>query len=147
MKVGFSYSRCVRDIVDGTIDINDVLVIVARTDFDPRDDTQWSGIWRGYGGGTSGDAVENMFSHSFPEWAGRTNESRFREISIALWESGKLHQPRRFGAKPTRSNHAWVDTGPIGVEHQPRAVQDAWNQYQVLASLAQPAKKEFTDNF
>jgi hypothetical protein len=142
MKVGFSYSRCVRDIVDGTVDINDVLVIVARTDFDPRDDTQWSGIWAGYGGGQNPGGLWSQ-----PEWAGHTNESRFREISIALWESGKLHQPRRFGAKPTRSNHAWVDTGPIGVEHQPRAVQDAWNQYQVLASLAQTAKKEFNDNF
>ena len=41
MKIGLSYSRCVRDIVDGKVDINDVLVIIARTNFDPRDDDQW----------------------------------------------------------------------------------------------------------
>ena len=51
MKIGLSYSRCVRDIVDGRVDIDDVLVIIARTDFDPNDDTQWSGIWDDYGGG------------------------------------------------------------------------------------------------
>ena len=48
MKIGLSYSRCVRDIVDGTVDIEDVLLIVARTDFDPHDDQQWSDIWAGY---------------------------------------------------------------------------------------------------
>ena len=32
MKIGLSYSRCVRDIVEGRVDIDDVLVIIARTD-------------------------------------------------------------------------------------------------------------------
>jgi len=41
MKVGSSLSRCVRDIYEGTVGIDDVLVIVARTDFDPENDTQW----------------------------------------------------------------------------------------------------------
>jgi hypothetical protein len=40
MKTGLSYSRCVRDIVDGKVDIDDVLVLISRTDFDPRDDAQ-----------------------------------------------------------------------------------------------------------
>jgi hypothetical protein len=40
MKIGLSYSRCVKDIVDGVVDIADVLVIIARTDFDPHDDAQ-----------------------------------------------------------------------------------------------------------
>ena len=44
MKIGLSYSRCVRDIVDRVVDIADVLVIIARTDFDPHDDAQWSSI-------------------------------------------------------------------------------------------------------
>ena len=53
MKIGLSYSRCVRDIVDGVVNINDVLVVIARTDFDPHNDDQWRGIWIGYGGGTA----------------------------------------------------------------------------------------------
>ena len=47
MKIGLSYSRCVRDIVDGVVDIDDVLVLITRTDFDPHDDQQWRGIWIG----------------------------------------------------------------------------------------------------
>ena len=38
MKVGLSYSRCVRDIIDGKVDYDDVLVIIARTNFDPHND-------------------------------------------------------------------------------------------------------------
>ena len=41
MKIGLSYSRCVRDIVEGKVDMADVLVIIARTDFDPHNDEQW----------------------------------------------------------------------------------------------------------
>jgi len=45
MKIGLSYSRCILDIVEGRVDIEDVLVLITRTDFDPRDDVQWTGIW------------------------------------------------------------------------------------------------------
>ena len=48
MKIGLSYSRCVRDIVDGKVDIADVLVLITRTDFDPNNDEQWASIWQGY---------------------------------------------------------------------------------------------------
>jgi hypothetical protein len=134
MKIGFSYSRCVRDIVDGTVDIRDVLVIISRTDFDPQSDEQWASIWTGYGGGhTLGGVWSN------PEWNGYgpEREAEFREISIALWEEGKLHQPRKFGAHPRRSAYIWVDTGPIGHElyQQPDAVQQAWNHYITLSAL------------
>ena len=33
MKIGLSYSRCILDIVEGRVDINDVLVVIARTNF------------------------------------------------------------------------------------------------------------------
>ena len=60
MKIGMSFSRCLRDVVEARVDIADVLVIIARTDFDPHNDRHWEGIWNGYRyGGLSN-----------PEWAG-----------------------------------------------------------------------------
>ena len=134
MKIGFSYSRCVRDIVEGNVNINDVLIIISRTDFDPRDDEQWAGIWSGYGGGqTFGSPYSN------PEWMNypAVDEVKFRDVSVELWESGKLHQPRKFGSHPRRSPYIWVDTGPIGHEQfqQPDAVQQAWRNYVMLSAL------------
>jgi len=72
MKIGLSLSRCMRDILEGKVDINDVLVIVARTDVDPNNDEHWRGIWDGY--------IYGGMSH--PEWAGL--EDREREMHELL---------------------------------------------------------------
>lgn len=137
MKIGLSYSRCVRDIVDGKVDINDVLILITRTDFDPREDEQWASIWTGYGGGSSNTSSFNSFSRSAPEWAGYTNETHFREVSIYLWESGKLHQPRKFGAYPSRRPEIWLETVLPDSELETRpAVKEAWDNFQILAELS-----------
>lgn len=125
MRVGLSFSRCVRDIVDGTVNIDDVLIVIARTDFDPNNDTQWKSIWNGY-------------RWSNPEWAGYPDEDedRFRSVSIELWETGKLHQPRKFGAHPERRPEFWLETVLVSdeIESNP-AVKAAWDNFQVVAGL------------
>jgi hypothetical protein len=144
MKVGMSYSRCVRDIVDGKVDIADVMVIVARTDFDPRDDKQWQGIWEGYGGGHTGGSP-----WSRPEWGGYEDEDedRFRSVSIELWESGKLHQPRKFGAHPSRLPYYWLEVSLPAEELEDNpAVKKAWEQFQIVAGLSK-STPILKDNF
>ena len=140
MKIGLSYSRCVRDIVEGTVDIRDVLVIVARTDFDPHDDKQWQGIWLGYHG--SGLGLSN------PEWSrySAEDEVKFRDISKELWDMGKLHQPRKFGAHPTRMPYYWIEANLLAedINNNP-TVKRAFEQYQILAGLTKSNKVK--DNF
>jgi hypothetical protein len=133
MKIGLSYSRCVRDIVDGKVDIRDVLVLITRTDFDPHDDEQWKGIWEGYGGGQT---FGNPFSN--PEWMDYASEDeiKFRDVSIQLWDAGKLHQPRKFGAHPARRSEIWLETVLPDSELETRpAVKEAWDNFQVMAGL------------
>ena len=133
MKIGLSYSRCVRDIVEGKVDINDVLVIIARTDFDPHDSEQWKGIWEGYGGGQQ---FGNPWSN--PEWMDypAEDEDRFRSVSIELWEQGKLHQPRKFGARPTRRPEIWLEAVLPSEELEKNpAAKIAWNKFQTVADL------------
>ena len=130
MKIGLSYSRCVRDIVDGIVDIDDVLVIVARTDFDPRNAEEWSSIWTGYHGASP-------FSN--PEWAGYPDEDedKFRSVTIELLEQGKFHQPRQFGAHPRRLPYYWLETfAPEEEVAKNPAVQKAWEKYKILAGLS-----------
>ena len=141
MKIGLSYSRCVRDIVEGKVDIADVLVIIARTDFDPNDDKQWQGIWRGYGGGTDGNGLRGLFSGSLPEWGMYENEDEdlFRSVSIELWEQGKFHQPRKFGAHPSRLPYYWLEASlPADELESNPAVKRAWEQFQIVAGLSKP---------
>jgi hypothetical protein len=132
MKVGQSYSRCVRDIVEGTVSIDDVLVVITRTDFDPHDDEQWKGIWQGY----------TLGGLSNPEWAdydlnNKDHEDKFRSVSVMLWDDGKLHQPRKFGARAHRSREVWLDVIPSDGDSVTNvAVKEAWNTYRVLRELS-----------
>ena len=137
MKIGLSYSRCVRDIVDGKVSIDDVLILITRTDFDPHDDEQWSGIWIGYGGGTDNAYSTGFFSQSNPEWAGYHDENKFRSVSIMLYDDGKMHQPRQFGAHPTRRPEIWLEAvlPNSELENNP-AAKMAWEKFQTIASLS-----------
>jgi hypothetical protein len=129
MKIGLSYSRCVRDIVDGVVDINDVLVLITRTDFDPHNDEQWQEIWQGY-------HQRNGWSN--PEWSRYTDEDqdRFRNISIELYDTGKIHQPRKFGAHPARRPEIWLEAVlPNSELARNPAAKDAWDKFQTIAGL------------
>ena len=134
MKIGLSLSRCVADIYEGNVDILDVLVIIARTDFDPENDQHWEGIWQGYHHG-------GAFSH--PEWYrfGDEAEQDLRDICIALKTSGKLHQPRQFGTHPPRLDYIWLDTfAPREEIANNPATLKAWEKYKMLAGLTQKTK-------
>lgn len=128
MKVGLSLSRCMRDILEEKVDIYDVLVVVARTDVDPYNDAHWKAIWDGYLYG----------GYSNPEWAGlEDREAAMRDILIALHESGKLHQPRKFGAHPARLPYYWLDTfAPEEEIAKNPAAQKAWDNYKLIAGLS-----------
>lgn len=134
MKIGSSLSRCVRDIYEDKVKIWDVLVIVARTDFDPENDRQWTSIWRGYAGG---NGKGGLFSD--PEWSSipAEDEQKVRDICIDLKRMGKLHQPRQYGAHPQRLEHYWYDailSNDI-VDSNP-AAKKAWDNYKMIAGLS-----------
>ena len=135
MKIGLSYSRCVRDIVDGVVDINDVLVLITRTNFNPAVDEEWKGIWDGYGGGNGGS--KSVWSR--PEWGmySAEDEQKFRDVSIELYNTGKMHQPRQFGAHPSRMPYIWLETVLPSQELDANpAVKKAWEQFQMVAGLS-----------
>jgi len=134
MKVGLSFSRCLRDIVEARVDFNDVLVIIARTDFDPHNDEHWRSIWEGYRYGGLSNA----------EWAdaeddtGVTNvEEIYRNVATQLYDNGKLHQPRQFGKHPSRMPYYWLEcvVPEDELSSNPTALK-AWEKYKVLAGLA-----------
>ena len=126
MKIGLSLSRCMRDVYAGKVNEEEVLVIVARTDFDPRNDDQWNAIWDGY----------TLGGLSYPEWTDYKDEyNDFRRMAVRLYANGKIHQPRQFGAHPPRMSHYWLDCVVSQEEHNP-AQQKAWDNYQLITDLA-----------
>jgi hypothetical protein len=132
MKIGLSYSRCILDIVEGRVDIGDVLVVISRTDFDPTIDDQWSGIWEGYCYGGLSNPEWGAYDYNSEE-----DEAKFRDVSTTLWEQGKLHQPRKFGAHPRRLPYYWLEAGLQSEDIESNiTVKKAWEQFQILAGLA-----------
>lgn len=134
MRVGTSLSRCVRDIYEGTVNIQDVVVIIARTDFDPENNGHWASIWKGYAGGGTPIGL-----WSAPEWSSipAEDEQTVRDICIQLKTDGKLHQPRQYGAHPQRMEQYWYDlvlTADV-VDSNPTA-KKAWEHYKLIAGLS-----------
>ena len=130
MKVGLSLSQCVLDIFLKKVDKSDVIVIVSRTDFDPENDEQWKSIWQGYAN-TRGSSL-------LPTWSDHSDhEVEFRQIILNLHKTGKLHQPRQYGAHPPRIMYHWLETlaPEEDVEKNP-AVKKAWENYKILAGLS-----------
>lgn len=123
MKIGLSLSRCVRDIVEGRVDINDVLILITRTDFDPTVKEQWDNIWIGY-------------QSLNPEWIGLKHDAVYGVV-MQLWQTGRIHQPRKFGARPQRRPEIWLEAVlPDSELDQNPSVKAAWEQFQVIAGLS-----------
>jgi len=131
MKIGLSLSLCVLDIFLKKVDIKDIVVIVARTDFNPEDDKQWKSIWDGY-------ANNGGFSPSNWVWGNHAaHEVEFRQIILKLHKTGRLHQPRQYGAHPPRIMYHWLETlAPEEDVKKNPAVKKAWENYKMLAGLS-----------
>ena len=126
MKVGLSLSRCLRDVYEGRVEENDVLVIIARTNLDPHDNEHWQNIWDGY--------LFGGLSH--PEWAGlEDHEEGMRKLLCEMYDDGKIHQPRQFKAHPARLPYYWLECF-VPNDEASSAVKAAWDQYKVIAGLS-----------
>lgn len=126
MKVGLSFSRCLRDIFEQKVDESDVLVIIARTDLDPHNDNHWNNIWDGY----------TLGGLSNPEWKDYQDcYVEFRRIAIRLYDCGKIHQPRQFKAHPPRLPYYWLECY-VPPEEMTPAQQKAWDNYQLITGLS-----------
>ena len=121
-----------RDIVEARVDYDDVLVIIARTDFDPHNDAHWDNIWNGYRyGGMSNPEWEGAEPNSTDEEA----SAIYRNVAIRLYDGGKFHQPRQFGAHPARMPYYWLECFVPPEEMNP-SQQKAWDNYKLITGLS-----------
>ena len=86
-----------------------------------------------------GSITRGFFSGgSNPEWAvyGDKDEDLFRSATIELWEQGKFHQPRKFGAYPRRMPYYWLETFlPDNELDRNPAAKTAFQKFQMIAGL------------
>jgi hypothetical protein len=122
MKIGFSFGRCIRDIVGGMVDIDDVLCIIAATQIETREQLA--------------PVVAEYMNRS--GYLMGLDENECLDVAQNLWDQGKLHQPRNVQAQPYRAREKdiWADVLPTTVSDN-ESVQEAWNAYRVLLNLVE----------
>jgi hypothetical protein len=126
VKVGLSFSLCIRDVICQEVPESDILVITTGTDFDPHNDQQWSQIYAGY---------QRV-------WNTGHGESEYRYLSTRLYDLGRIHQPRQFDRHNRRNwstvfGYHWLDLMVTQPELQKNAAAlDLWNRFQVVARLS-----------
>ena len=120
MKIGFSFGQCIRDIVQGKVKIEDVIVIVASTRIETLE--QLEVIVQGY-------------MHR-PDYLLDLDEKECYTVASHLWDTGKIHQPRITGVHRDRvpADCVWADVLPSPATSN-ASLQEAWDHYRLLVDL------------
>jgi hypothetical protein len=133
MKIGFSFGRCVRDIVNGSVSINDVAFIIAATAI--HDEEQLKNV------------VE-QYMYRGDNYLEGLDEEKCQEVALELWNSNRVLQPRRQGLHRHRQpeNSVWVDMFPT-VTSNSEAVKKSWDAYRFMLHMVENVDTESLEVF
>lgn len=132
MKIGFSLGRCIRDIVNGDVSIDDVAFLITATNI------------------KSEDHLDNVISvyMTEPGYLLGLEYDQCKEIAHSLWQTNRVLQPRAQGmhrhAQP--ENAIWVDIFPTQAS-QNDSVKKAWDAYRFMLHMVENVDTEATEVF
>ena len=132
MKIGFSLGRCVRDIVNGEVSIDDVAFIITATSISEREQL--------------GNVI--LMYRSEPRYLQGLDHQQCLAVAQQLWDSNRILQPRKQGlhrhAQP--ENSIWVDMFPTELSEN-EAVKNAWSAYRFMLHMVENVDTEATEVF
>jgi hypothetical protein len=123
MKIGFSFGRCVRSIVKGEVNIDDVLCIIARTYMPNEQDVEW--------------VVDEYLTRR--AYLLGLDRDRCHEVGLTLWKTGRIIEPRQNGihVMSAPDDCVWMDLYPTVVGTENASVKAAWDAYRMLINLVE----------
>ena len=121
MKIGFSFGRCLRDIVTGVVKFDDILCIIARTHM------------------VSDQGVKSVIA-SYMHQQGYLiglDHAECERIGLDLWQSGKVIEPRSNGIYSMKApgDYIWMDLYPTEANITNDGVKEAWEAYRIMLAL------------
>ena len=132
MKIGFSLGRCIRDIVKGDINLDDVAFIIAATCVGEVE--QLAPIIEDYM--YRGDYLKGL------------DEAACQSVALELWNTNRILQPRRQGLhrhmQPEGS--IWVDLFPTELSNN-KSVKTAWDAYRFMLHMTENVDTEAMEVF
>lgn len=132
MKIGFSLGRCVRDIVNGKVAVEDVAFIIAATAV--RDKEQLTPVIEQY-----------MYRD---EYLYGLDETACQAVAEKLWNSNKILQPRLQGLHRHMQpeNAVWIDMFPTELSNND-AVKKAWDGYRFMLHMVENVDADALETF
>jgi hypothetical protein len=132
MKIGFSLGRCIRDIVNGDVSIDDVAFVITATSIHTREQL---------------DNVVQVYCGE-PSYLLGCNYDQSLSVAHNLWDSNRLLQPRRQGLHRHQQpeNSVWVDMFPTELSENP-AVKKAWDNYRFMLHMVENVDNEAIEVF
>lgn len=132
MKIGFSLGRCIRDIVDGLVDLDDVAFLITSTNIHQVEHLRL--------------IIADYTSR--PDYLAGKDYDKCCEIAETLWMSNRMLQPRRQGLhrhkQPEES--IWVDIFPTALSEN-EAVKNAWKSYRFMLHMTENVEDESMNAF
>jgi len=132
MKIGFSLGRCIRDIVNGDVNIDDVAFLITATHV--REVTQLENVIHNYMGE--------------PGYLLGLDYDKCKEVARQLWDTNRILQPRAQGLRRHKQpeNSIWVDIFPT-IASDNEGVKKAWDAYRFMIHMAENVDVEATEVF
>lgn len=132
MKIGFSFGRCVRDIVRGEVDIDDVAFLITATHI--ADETHLEQVVTAY--------------LNEPDYLIGLDSDSCQRVALELWDTNRILQPRRQGMHRHRQpeNAIWVDMYPTSSSDN-AAVNTAWKNYRTMLHMVENVDEEAMEAF
>lgn len=131
MKIGTSLGKCVKSLLDGQVEYEDVMFVVSNTmcpDLTRLQQVIEQYYYEYQGHVRHGDY--DMSAHSLED---------AQAVAQRLLQDGKLHQPRCVGNQVWGNSHSlkdtWYDLMP-SKHSDSDAVQQAWSHYVMIRQLA-----------
>jgi hypothetical protein len=123
--IGTSLGRCLRSILKGEVSEDQVFLIVAATR-SPSIQEYLAVVGEYY--------YERYGEYDLTSWQPDT----VQELAMRLWNAGKIHQPRHFGANPffRTGDKLWIEIFPPHLLQEP-ATKDLWDKLTVIARLCE----------
>lgn len=132
MRIGFSLGRCVRDIVRGEVDIDDVAFLITATHI--AEETHLEQVVTAY--------------LNEPDYLIGLDSDSCQRVALELWDTNRILQPRRQGMHRHRQpeNAIWVDMYPTSYSDN-AAVATAWKNYRTMLHMVENVDEEAMEAF
>lgn len=132
MKIGFSFGRCVRDIVNNVVKIEDVLCIIARTHMLTEDHVK---------------TVVEQYMYQ-PGYLDGLDPAECEQVGLELFHSGRILEPRANGVHVMQvpREYIWMDLFPTVAKVQNDGVKAAWESYRMLIGLTEQLPEHGEDH-